>query len=355
MDTATSDAGSTSADEATRPCNINTGYPGDSQCILPPDPSKGYQFHYGPSNYNDPNEVKKFLLNPGEESTDCYFFVTPNKETIYFDGYHSRLRPGSHHMLLYLQNNTVTEGGPSACNQGLSRNLFGATSPTMDTRTLSMAPENEGLAVQIAPQQQVAMQMHVLNVGTKPILREGWANIMYVDKSQVKTLGDPIFFIAGTTMSLAVGQTIVNHGTATVPTNAASDFRLVLGIPHIHAHTTRFTAYATIGGVKTKILEQFGTLDVPSDPQLIYFDSVTKNQASDPATHTNGAYSGAIYMKPGDTIDWECEQTNDGVGANGTTFTTPLKFTEQVYTGEMCNMFGMYAPTTGGAWNGFGP
>src|SRR5262249_11494320 len=154
---------------------------------------------------------------------------------------------------------------------------FGATSPTMDTRTLSMAPENEGMAVQIAPQQQVAMQMHVLNVGTKPILREGWANIMYVDKSQVKVLGDPIFFVAGVPMNLPVGQTIVNHGTATVPSNAASDFRLVLGIPHIHAHTTRFTAYATIGGVKTKILEQFGTLDVPSDPELIYFDSVTKN------------------------------------------------------------------------------
>jgi hypothetical protein len=198
------------------------------------------------------------------------------------------------------------------------------------------------------------MQMHVINAGSTPILREGWANVMYVDKSKVKILGDPIFFVAGTSMSIPVGQTVLNHGTATVPMNASPDFRLTMAIPHIHAHTTRFTAYATVGGVKQKILEQYGMLDIPSDPKLVYFDSTTKNSQPDPTLQTDGAYSGDLYLKPGDTIDWECEQTNDGIGANGATFTTPLQFTEQVYTGEMCNMFGMYAPTTGSVWNGFG-
>jgi hypothetical protein len=340
--------------QSVTPCAIHTGYSGDEQCILPPDPSQGFQFHYGPSNYDDPKEVAKFLLMPGEEVTDCVFFVSPNATDVYFNAYHSRLRPGSHHMLLYLQNNTVPEGGPSACNQGLSRNLFGATTPTMDAAGLSNAPENDGLAVKIAPHQQVAMQMHVINVGSTPILREGWANVMYVDKSRVKVLGDPIFFTGGISMSIPVGQTVLNHGTATVPSNAAPDFRLVMAIPHVHAHTTRVTAYATIGGVKQKILEQYGQLHVLTETKLTYFDSKTQNLAPDPATQTPGAYSGDLYMKPGDTIDWECEQTNDGIGANGVTFTTPLQFTEQAYTGEMCNLFGMYAPTTGSVWNGFG-
>jgi hypothetical protein len=28
----------------------------------------------------------------------------------------------------------------------------------------------------------------------------------------------------------------------------------------------------------------------------------------------------------------------------------PLGFGNEVYTAEMCNVFGMYAPTVGGAW-----
>ncbi|HLK37169.1 MAG TPA: hypothetical protein VKU41_10495 [Polyangiaceae bacterium] len=345
----------TSTDQATLPCNIHTQYPGDSQCITAPDPAKGMQFHYGPSNYDDPNEVAKFILMPGQETTDCVFFMSPNATEVYFTEYHSRLRPGSHHMLLYIQKNTVPEGGPGSCNQLLSRNLFGATSPTMDVKNISGAPENEGLAVRIPASQQVAMQMHVINTTSAPILKEGWANIMYTDISQVKVLGDPIFFIAGTSMNIQVGQTVTNQGTATVPSDAAPDFRLVGAIPHYHGHTTRFTAYKTINGVKEKLLEEYGVLGVPGDPILYAFDSTTMNPTPNPDTMTPGAFSGDVYLKPGDTISWECVQTNDGKGANGVPITNALKFTEQAYQGEMCNLFGIYAPTDGNVWNAFNP
>jgi hypothetical protein len=339
-------------------CSINSGWDGDKLCIEPPDPSKGFQFHYGPVTYDDPTEVAKYTLQPGQETTDCAFFPTPNTTDVYFNEYHSRLRPGSHHMLLYVQpvnGSPVTSTAPGPCNQGLqTRNLFGATSPQMDVKDIDPAPENQGLAVHLPATQQAVMQMHVINVGDKPILKEGWANVIYADPSTVTELGDPIFFIAGVTMNIAVGQTVVNRGTATVPANAGSNFRLVAAIPHIHAHTPRFTAYKTIGGVKELLLEQFGVLDVPTDPHIVYFDSIQKNPQADETTHTDGAYSGIVYMNPGDSIEWECEQTNDGVGANGQTFTTPLRFTEQAYTGEMCNMFGLYAPSTGGPWQGVG-
>jgi hypothetical protein len=354
-ESAAADAGFTTDAEvnlATRPCNIHATYQGkplggDGQCIEAPPPDKGFQFHYGPANYDDPNEIARYILMPGKEVTDCVFFKTNNATDLYFNEYHSRLRPGSHHMLLYIQNQQVPEGVPSACNQTLSRNLFGATSPTMDASVnMSNAPEDEGLAVRIPPKQQVVMQMHVINVGTAPILREGWANIMYTDKAHAKIIGDPIYFLGGLSMSIPVGQTVLNHGTATVPANADPNFRLLLAIPHYHAHTTRFTAYKTINGVKEVLLEEYGKLGVPTDPQLIAFDSRTKNPAPDRTTQTPGAFSGDVYMKPGDTIDWECEQTNDGIGIEGQKFTTPLQFTEQVYNGEMCNLFGMYAPST---------
>jgi hypothetical protein len=260
--------------------------------------------------------------------------------------------------LLYVQpvNGSVhTSTAPEPCNQGIStRNLFGATSPIMDVKNIDPAPENQGLAVKLPPTQQAVAQLHVINAKAEPILREAWANVMYTDPSTVTELGDPIFFIAGVTMNIAVGQTVINRGTATVPQNAGPNFRLVAAIPHIHAHTPKFTAYKTIGGVKEVLLQQFGELHVPTDPHIVYFDSVMQNPTPDESTRTDGAYSGLVYLKPGDTITWECEQTNDGIGANGATFTTPLRFTEQAYTGEMCNMFGLYAPTTGGPWQGIG-
>ena len=338
--------------------NFSSGYPGDNECIVAPDAAAGFQFHYGPASYTDTNEVAKYVLMPGDETTDCLFFPTPNADDVYFNEYHSRMRPGSHHMLLYVQpanGAPRTSSAPEPCNQGLqTRNLFGATSPEMDVKDIDPAPENVGLAVKIPPTQQAVMQMHVINATDKPILKESWANIVYTDPSTVKELADPIFFIAGVSMSIQVGQTVINKGTATVPQNAASNFRLVAAIPHIHAHTPKFTAYKTIGGQKELLLQQFGVLDVPTDPHIVFFDSVLKNPPADEASHTDGAYSGTVYLKPGDTIDWECEQTNDGVGANGKTFTTPLRFTEQAYTGEMCNMFGLYAPSTGSAWQGLG-
>jgi hypothetical protein len=350
----------TTPNALTLPCNIHSGYAGDDNCIEAPDPKLGFQFHYGPSNYKDPSEVSKYLLAPGQEVTDCVFLPSVNTETAYIQEYHSRLRPGSHHLLNYVQPtmngaSPRTSTGPEACNQNQNfRMLFGATSQVMDVSRAAPGPENEGVAVQLGPRQQVAMQLHVINATSKPILREAWANFRYADKSTVTELADPIQFMAGVVSSINVGHTVINAGTATVPAGAGPDFRLLAAIPHIHAHTTRFTAWKTVGGVKELLLEQFGTLDIPTEPHIVYFDSTVTNPAVNETTHQDGAFSGIVHLAPGDTIDWECEQTNDGIGANGVHFTTPLQFTEQAYTGEMCNLFGLYSPTTGGSWTAIG-
>jgi hypothetical protein len=335
-------------DIATVPCGIKTGYAGDDMCIKPPPAGMGFQFHYGPSDYSNKAEVAKYTLKPGQEVTDCVFFPTPNDAEVYFNEYHSRMRPGSHHMLLYIQDNKVTEtgkNGPANCNQGLSRNLFGAQTPTLDTvGNADGAPENVGGAVRIPAHQQGVMQLHFINAGKTDMLREGWANVIYIDKSKVTQLGDPIFFIAGVTMNVKMGETTVIHGTAKVPADAAPDFRLVSATPHYHTHTTRFTAYATIGGQKQKILEDYGKLGVLPEPKLYQYDSVMKNNPPNPAARVNGAASGILAMRPGDTIDWECEIQNNNVPQG-------ITFQNAVYTGEMCNLFGVYSPTDGSAWS----
>ncbi len=339
------------------PCgDIHSGYDGDDMCIKPPPAGKGFQFHYGPADYSNASEVKLYTLAPGKEVTDCVYFQTPNEEEVYFNEYHSRMRPNSHHMLLYIQSDPLPETGPNdapgACNlagQLKSTNLFGAQTQQLDVDgNVDGAPENNGAAVRIPAKQQGIMQVHFINAGTKPILREAWANVMYVDKSQVTQLTDPIFFIAGVSMAVQKGQTVVIKGTAPVPPAAGPDFRLVSATPHYHTHTTRFTMYATIGGVQQKILESFPVIHTLPEPALTSFDSVMKNPVSDPATRTGGAASGVLNMKPGDHVDWECEITNDDQP-------NPITFGNAVYTGEMCNVFGLYGPTTGTPWEGPNP
>jgi len=235
--------------------------------------------------------------------------------------------------------------GPTACNQGLSfRMLFGAQTANLDIDGLTTgAPENEGLAVTIPPKQQGVMQAHFINATSKPILREVWANIVYTPASAVTQVGDPISFIAGVNMNVPMGQSQAILGSATVPENVAPDFRLVMGTGHYHAHTTEFTAWATIGGQKQQIIQEFGILGVAPEPRSWYFDSAKQNPAPDPATQTAGSASGILHMQPGDTITWECDVTNNNVPGG-------IQFANAVYTGEMCNMFGMYAPSFGQPW-----
>jgi hypothetical protein len=326
--------------------NFHTGYQGDEQCIEPPPAGKGFQFHYGPSDYNDPKEVAKYTLGPNQEVTDCVYFMTPNETEVYFNEYHSRMRPNSHHLLLYIQSSPLPEtgkSGPGQCSlagQLMTTKLFGAQTATLDVKGLGNdAAENAGMAVRIPAKQQGIMQVHFINTGTKPILREAWANVIYVDKSEVTQLGAPIFFIAGFTMSVAKGKTDNIHGTAQVPTNAGPDFRLIAATPHYHTHTSRFTVTATVDGQTSTILDNFPKMHVLPEPALVAYDSVQKNPAPDEATHTDGATSGIVHLKPGDKIDWYCTVTNDDQP-------NPITFGNAVYTGEMCNLFGLYGPTT---------
>jgi hypothetical protein len=329
--------GNNIAQENAIPCGIDTGFPGDEYCIQAPDPSVGFQLHYGPKNYNDPVEVERYMLQPGEEKTDCVFVKTGNETEVFFNEYHGRMRPGSHHMLLYVQDTHVPDStGPGSCNQGLdTRNIFGAQTPTIDVERISGgAAENEGLAVHLGAQLQGVVQMHFINTGDEPILREGWANIIYAKPEEVKVLGDPIFFLGGIGMNVPPGETQVISGRAEAP----ADVRLVAATGHYHAHTVRFSAWKTIGGQRDFLMQDFDW----HEPALVKFDSVTQNPAYDPAKRSVAGYTGIVQLKQGDFIDWECEVVNDG--------DVPLGFGNEVYTAEMCNVFGMYAPTIGGAW-----
>jgi len=320
------------------PCNIHSGYEGDDFCILPPDPSVGFQLHYGPKNYDDPEEVKKYVLMPGQETTDCVFMKTPNDVEIFHSEYHGRMRPGSHHMLVFTRSSEMPDSvEPERCNQGLdTAMILGAQTPTIDIdRSKHSAPENEGLAQKLAPRAQAVFQLHYLNATSKPMLREAWTNVIYRDPSTVKILSDPIFFLGGLAANIPPATTKVTKAQAVAP----QAVRLVAATGHYHAHTVRFSAFAVIGGERKQILEDYDW----HDPKMFTFDTLDVNPLWNPTDKKAGAASGMLNLEPGDRIEWECEVVNDG--------NVPLTFGDAVYTGEMCNMFGYYAPTTGRPWS----
>ena len=91
-------------------------------------------------------------------------------------------------------------------------------------------------------------------------------------------------------------------------------------------------------------------MHVLPEPALTTFDSVMKNPVRPIRPRGSAAPRAASSnMKPGDTIDWECEIQNDDQPQSDhvrRTRSTP---------GEMCNVFGLYGPTDGSPWYGANP
>jgi hypothetical protein len=54
-----------------------------------------------------------------------------------------------------------------------------------------------------------------------------------------------------------------------------------------------------------------------------------------PDTQQTGATSGQLLLHPGDSLKYTCDIVND--------LNITLTFKEEVYTGEMCNLFGSVA------------
>jgi hypothetical protein len=322
----------------TAACDIDSGYEGDELCILPPDPSEGFQLHYGPGNYDDPAQVNPYLLQPGEELVDCLYLHTTNETEKYFYGFHSRLRPGSHHLIVTAikddREDVLGDCEGGGLMGGAIAGLAGAQTPIRDFPEASGdAPENAGLGKKLPARAQASMQLHFVNTGTEPILREAWVNVMYKDAAEVTQSVSTVAHIGGIGMAVQPNTTEVLKFQADVP----KDLRVVDLFGHFHAHTTRFSAWkVSSGGERQLVYEAYDW----EDPGNLSYNSVYKNGTPDPVARTPGGYTGILEFSPGDRVEWECEIKNDSEGV--------LNFANEVYTAEMCNLFGSHTPGTGG-------
>jgi hypothetical protein len=331
----------------TEPCeNFHTDYLGDKLCMKPP--TNGYQLHVGPKNYDDPTEVEKWILpagglpGVGPDYNWCYYMKTPNDHDIFTSGYVAHMRPGSHHYIMFglaAGTDVPDSDRPSSCGSrnaqigGGANFLSGATREVQTATMFGDAPEDAGLGSPMPAHSQVNMNLHFVNITDKPVLQEIWVNMFEKAAGEVTDVVKAMEWLGGFKMNIAPKEHVVLQGTAS-SCAAPLDVTRILGVTaHMHANTQRVSMYhQPASGPEELIFDDFNW----EEPTVWRFNGTIKNPAPDRASGISGAPKNGIFnVTPADHFRWECEVDNKT--------DVYLNFSDKAYSGEMCNVFGMYS------------
>lgn len=314
------------AEKGKVPCDLSTQFPGDELCITPPDAADGIQIHLGPTDYDDPDQTAPYMIAPGVENVECNFQNLTNEGLSFYDQYY-RMRPGSHH--IFVEETTQDKQGwvsESDCDQGALL-IGGSQKSEYDFPANGVQPpEDADLGRPFGENAKVMLQAHFINTTDQPVLREAWVNFMKMKPTEHPRLLGGITMFAGINKSFAPGTTTTTDYSCE---NTHDQRRVVSLFGHRHAHSTQFTAWVEHASGQKDLLYQDWDWHEPTE---LMFDSITTNPAPDPVTKTAGGYTGLLTLAAGDKLDWECIVDNDSDNT--------LTFSNEVYKGEMCNVFG---------------
>lgn len=297
-------------------CGIDSGWPGDEFCILPPPPDMGFQVHVGPSNYAAPEP--QYVVQPGQETDEHFPAVSGNDKDIVYYWRQYRMRSGSHHLIL-----SKGIGSPS----DVARRLGGSSIAAKDNPECGViAPENERVGIPLAPKTALDVNLHYFNVtGTAPVLQETWVNFWYRDPAVATERTTEMFAMGGLLMAIQPGEhTTLGRYSCPILTPG----RVLTMYGHYHANTVRFSAYRVRGGNAELILEDYDW----HEPLALEYSSIVTNTPVDPVAKVRGGYNGVLDLQAGDALAWECEVNNTTSGV--------LRFTNEAVSGEMCILVG---------------
>ncbi|HVW29070.1 MAG TPA: hypothetical protein VHC69_27080 [Polyangiaceae bacterium] len=292
-------------------CGLSTGYAGDDRCILPPPADQGFQLHFGPDDYDNPDALS--MLAPGEERTDNLPATSSNDTDVYFFYRQYRLRPSAHHIIISAANGS---------GDILTGRRIGTANTSQDYPAGDViAPEDKNVGLPLAAHASISASFHAINTTDQPQLREAWINFWYRDASEVTEPAQE-WFETGNVLLDVPPHTSTTLGPYTC--NVDQDGRLLWLYGHRHANNTRFTV-SRVRGTQTDVIYDADKWD---EPLLLEYSSLVKNPAPDIPNGIEGGWSGILDVAAGDTISWQCNVTNNN--------DTDLRFTEQTYLGEMC-------------------
>lgn len=336
------------------PCvGLDSGFLGDEFCLAVPEPGVGHQIHVGPTDYTDPDDTSRYMIAAGDETNWAEITRMPNTETVYTNGYISHMRPGSHHFILYgiPESQVPAESGPETSTGNGAESavgaiggtfLAGATRHVQNALQLSDHPDDQGIGAERPPEQPVAVNLHFINTSEEPLLQEIWVNFKEIPEEEVRLWSKPITWYGGLAMNIppATDELLKSPPGSCKP---PAEIRILGATGHVHASTVRYNAtYTRAGSTETEIL--FEDYDW-GEPTEFRYNHSAENPPPDPVAGTAGGYTGVFMTGPGDEFSWECEVQNRSGGY--------LNFSNHVYTGEMCNVFGFYASEVKEAANWF--
>jgi hypothetical protein len=313
-------------------CEIGSKFADDHACIPAPKPGEGIQIHIGPSNYDDPDDVAKYIMHPGEESSECFTMRTPNTEDVTYQTFVLSGRAGTHHMINTLYEGELPTGSFGPCGGRQSEtatpsgSLPGASKAYMARS--EVAPEYAHVGQVLKAGALLQADMHYFNFTDEDIVREVWLNLYFPPQdANITDFTNVIRGFGG----LGWNREPIQPGTDKVykyecPIKGDGNILQLLG--HYHAHGKQFTASIKRKGSDhgEKVFEMFDYLD----PATFDYNTVTENPSF--KAGASGALSGVLEVKDGDVLMWDCHIINDDM--------VPLKYVNEVKTGEMCNVWG---------------
>lgn len=312
------------------PCGLDSGWGGDEFCWPAPPEGEGIQIHIGPDDYDDPAEVAKYVIEPGSEFNNTVIGHIPLTEPAFYNRVMVRMRPGSHHWLSQVisgqPEERFYEEGDSGCvglagDQGTFGTIGGGQTLIYDNPPNGeVPPENEGLGSRLPPDSSLCMNLHAYNYSETAQVREMWVNVYFVAPEQVTQRTEPIVIIAGTELSVLPGE----NQALTYMQEFNAPGRIVQLWGHRHVWTPRFAVWLNEDLV-------YDSWDW-RESVVFNYDSITDNPAPNPDAQQDGAVSGMLEVAAGDQLKFTCfiENTSDQT----------LKWRNELYGGEMCNLWG---------------
>jgi len=289
-------------------CGLNTGYPGDENCILPPPPDMGFQLHIGPSNYANPEAT--YVLQPGQEVSNDLRATSGNAQAVHFFYRQYRLRPSAHHVIISTSNGQVS----------LTGRRIGTANRSEDYPAGVIAPEDQGVGIPLGANAPITVSFHAINVTGAPVIRELWVNFWYKAPGTVTEEATEWFEVGDIGFSIPPHtQTTLGPYSCTV----SGAGRMLWLYGHRHANNTRFTV-SRIRGLQRDVIYD---ANIWEEPLLLEYASNVVNPAPNIPTQ-EGGWSGILDLAAGDRIEWKCDVNN--------TQNTTLRFTNETFLGEMC-------------------
>lgn len=331
---------STPCSDDPNPCNIHSGYPGDEYCLPPPKPDEGIQVHFGPKDYTNTTEVAEYILKANEEINGYGVAPIPLTEERYYNRVVYHMRPGSHHLINSLIDSQPTPGFASAqlgCPGNQIGSLGGTQNLIYDSRPNGIVPpENEGIGYTLPANASICFNFHRYNFTDADAISEIWVNFYFVDEKDVTQHARWGAAIGGLAMNVAPHtEQDLTYSYTFSGVDTSTNPRIIQLFGHRHAATYHFEAWLN----DDLIYDSWDWKEAIT----VNFDSLTNNPPIQSDMMKDGARSGVVAVKDGDELKYTCHVRNDTDAA--------LRFGNELYTAEMCNLFGQAVGTSFGGLN----